>query len=395
MLGALLVATSLLAGCAGSEEPPATAPTKASSGTGAGASAGAGSPATVTPSPAPPRGTSERWHFHDYWQGSPTIVLYEGDITFNLTPTSGDGLPTMNAIVDLPHGTIVPPETGYLTMTVGWDAGTPGGLVNITYKPADSNDFHWAGDAASGLPIVLNTTESNCDVPHRQSSAWRFNLTAKPGGAEAPGLPPQTFRFNITATIGRPLFIDPPHLDWWRAGDTIPLVSAASGIVRSANTPAGNATVPDPGTVQPPAVGEPSVPPERPGLPVKPDDLSAAYRVPIDAGRIVPEGTKTVLAMLNWTTQTPDGKLSLRYRENNLPSEGAMELLSEAPGARIYVLKPAPAQTDTTYSNRTTWEFIVTPEGAPVAAFEGSFTLVAWASRLEPAAALAEVTASA
>ena len=382
---------SVLAGCT-QGDPPATAPTKASVPSPGPSS---GSPVTATPSPAAPRGTSERWHFHDYWQNDPTITLYEGDVTFNVTPMGADGLPTLNAIVDLPHGTIVPPETGFLTLTVDWEGETPasGGLVNITYKPADSNEFFWAGDAAAKVPVILNTTESNCDVPHRQASAWRFNLTAKPGGADAAGLPPKTFHFNITATIGRPLFIDPPHLNWWRNGDTIPLVEAASGKIHSVSTPAANATVPDPSTIEPPAPGVPGVPPERPALPVKAEDLSTTYRVPIDDARIVPEGTKTVLAMLNWTSQVPDAKLSLRYRENNLPSEGAMELLADGAGARVYVLKPAAASTDTTYSNRTTWEFTVVPEGAPLATFEGEFTLVAWASRLEPAAVLAEITA--
>lgn len=379
LLVGLLVLAPSLAGCA-NDEPVST-------GTSGGEPTGSGSPilSPTQPEEVRPRGTSERWHFHDYWKGNPTITLAELNLTLNATPQGGDGLPAVSAAFELPHGVIVPPETGFLTFNVSWDDPS-GGVVNLTYRPADSNDFFVAGDIMRGVALVLNTTESMCDVPHRQASAWKFNVTAKPS-ADAPGLPPRDIKLSITATIGRPLFIDPPHLNWWRDGETIPLVVGASGELRTAQTPAGNATLPAPTSLVPTA----GVPPE-PALPA-PDDFTQTYRVPVDGGRIVPEGTKTIVAMLNWTSTAPEGKLALRFVENNYPSEGALEIASDAAGSRIFVLKVAQAQTDTTYSNRTTWEFRVVPEGDTVAAFDGTFTLVAWASRLEPAAAVAQVTA--
>ena len=374
LLVGLLLLVPALAGCADEDPAPETVKPGSTTGTGA--------PVTSAPTPAEvkPRGTSDRWHFHDYWKGNPTITLFEGNLTFNATPLGGDGLPALSAVFELPHGTIVPPETGFMTFNVTWESEVEGGLVNITYKPADSNDFFPGGETGNGQPLVVNTTESNCDVPHRQASAWRFNVTAKPGGVP-PAMPAPTAKITINATIGRPLFIDPPHLNWWRDGDIIPIVSAGAGEIRTATTPAANLTVPgglpSPGTQAP-----------------NPTSFTASHRVPVDQGRIVPEGTKSIVVMLNWTTSVPDGKLTLRYMENNYPTEGPLELALDNGMSRIYTLKTMQAQTDTTYSNRTTWEFRVLPEGEPAAAFDGSFTLVAWASRLEPSATVAMLTAS-
>ena len=382
LLVGLLFVVPALAGCA--DGAPANEPVKPGSTT-----TGSGSPATAQPSPVSefrPKGTSERWHFHDYWKGNPVITLFEGNLTFNATPMGADGLPALSAIFELPHGVIVPPETGYLTFNVTWTSPDPavpptGGRVNITYKPADSNDFFPGGDTGNGVPLQVNTTESNCDVPHRQASAWKFNVTAIPDTSVPPGFPPPHARINITATIGRPLFIDPPHLNWWRDGDIIPIVEAGGGEIRTAVTPVANATFP----------GLPSASAEPPNLAT----YTTAYRVPVDQGRIVPEGTKSVVVMINWTSEIPDKKLVVRYMENNYPSEGALQLASETPTSRIYFLKTLQSQTDTTYSNRTTWEFRVLPEGEPASGFSGTFTLVAWASRLEPTATVAMVTAPA
>lgn len=385
LLVGLLVVLPAFAGCAGDDEPASDTPVRpgSTSGSPAGSSSSASAP---SPAAVPPRGTSERWHFHDYWKGNPTILLYEANLTFNATPVGAEGLPALSAIFELPHGVIVPPETGSLTFNVTWVSDLPvdTGLVNITYKPADSNDFMVGGEVGNGIPLVVNTTESNCDVPHRQASAWKFNATAKPGGTP-PVLPAKDFKLTISATIGRPLFIDPPHLNWWRDGEIIPLVAAGAGEIRSAITPAGNLTLPG-------GVPAPSTSPSAPNA----NALTQSYRVPVDQGRIVPEGTKSVVVMLNWTSEVPDAKLALRYMENNYPTEGPLELVKEAPGARLYSLKVAQAQTDTTYSNRTTWEFRVIPDAGsqPAGAFDGSFTLVAWAARLEPAASVAALTAS-
>ncbi|HET6404218.1 MAG TPA: hypothetical protein VFH78_06185 [Candidatus Thermoplasmatota archaeon] len=381
LLVGLLLVVPAIAGCT---DEPAEDTVRPGSTPGGG---GSGAPLTSSPPPPQefrPRGTSERWHFHDYWKGSPTITLFEGNITFNATPAGRDGLPSLSAVFTLPHGVIVPPETGYLTFNVTWESDptlpSVGGLVNITYKPADSNDFFPGGDTGNGVPLVVNTTESNCDVPHRQASAWLFNITAMPDANVPPGVPPPHAKVNITATIGRPLFIDPPHLNWWRDGDIIPLVEGASGEFRSALTPAANVTLPG---------GLPGAPAQPPN----PSAVTATHRVPVDEGRIVPEGTRSIVVMLNWTSSLPDAKLTLRYAENNYPTEGPLELAVDGDGARIFTLRTTQPQTDTTYSNRTTWEFHVVPEGEPVAAFDGSFTLVAWASRLEPQATLAMVTA--
>lgn len=361
-LVALLV-VSTLAGC-GSKDGASDEPMQQGGSTSA---------PSVAPTPAvvvKPKGTSERWHFHDYWKGSPTLTLFDGNVTLNASPSGPDGLPALSAIVELPNGVIVPAETGLLTVNATWTPETTG-LLNLSFRPADSNSYTPAGDLALGKPLDIPTTESMCDVPHRQQSFWRFNVTAKPSGTP-PQPPGREVHVTILATIGRPLFIDPPHLDWWMGGDVIPLVTNAKGEVATASTRAGNLTLP---------ASTGALPVQQPA------------RVGVDEGRIVPEGAKSIVALLNWTSDVPaDVKLALGYQEANLPSSGDLTLKVDGKGSRLFVLPIQQAQTDTTYSNRTTWEFIVKPEGTE-GAFRGTYTLVAWVTRLSPEAAAALVTA--
>ena len=338
-----------------------------STGTGSGSGS---APASPTPKI---KSSAERWHFHDYWKNTPTITLLDGN--FSLMPAvGGDGMPALSAIVELPQGTIVPPETGFLTFNVTWN-GTPSGLLNLTYRPADSNDFQPGADLAHGTPFELVTTESMCDVPHRQQSFWRFNLTAKPGGTP-PAMPPKDFRLVVTATIGRPLFIDPPHMDWWQGRDTIPIVEGAKGEFQGAATAVGNLTIPHPAAISPASA--------------RPSQFTEGQRVPVAPGRIVPEGSRSVVVSLAWSDAAPQGaKLKVAWKEGNSLTSGAMDVLVDGEGARVFAIPISPGQTDTTYSNRTTWEFQVLPDHEPPA-FKGSYVLSAWASRLAPADAVAE-----
>jgi hypothetical protein len=368
-LAALVVLLPAFAGCMG-DDPPAARNEPLQTGT---ASQGAGSSGSAADVPPPrPKSTSERWHFHDYWEMSPTITLV--DVNASLVPTTGgDGLPALSALVALPQGVIVPPETGFLTLNVTWNA-SPGGLVNLTFRPADSNDFHVAGDLAMGVPLRLNVTESMADVPHRQQSLWAFNLTAKPGGTP-PAVPTRDVRFTVTATIGRPLFIDPPHVNWWQDRDVVPLVEAASGAFQGATTNGRNLSIPDPATLNPTSP--------------KPAALTQGQRVPVDAGRIVPEGAKSVVVSLSWESDVPNGKLKVLWREANSLTEGSMDVLTDGASARVFAIPLTPGQTDTTYSNHTTWEFQVQPDSEP-AAFSGTYKLSAWATRLAPAEGVKE-----
>ena len=358
------------AGCAGEDTPAARdEPVKTGSTMGSGTSSGTDTGAAVPP--PKPKGTSDRWHFHDYWGMSPTITLVDLNVT--LAPGVGaDGLPVLSALVELPQGVIVPPETGTLTFNATWN-GTTGGLLNLTARPADSNGFLPVGDLALGAPLALEVTESMADVPHRQQSFWRFNLTAKPDEGTPPQVPTREVRFTVTATIGRPLFIDKPHVNWWQGGDVLALVEGAQGEFQGAATPAGNLSIPAPGSLTPAT---------------KPGALTQGQRVPVDEGAIVPEGAKSVVVSLAWEGKVPGTKLSVRWKEGNSLSEGAMDVVVDGEGARVFAIPLDPGQTDTTYSNRTTWEFQVIPDAQPPA-FSGTYTLRAWATRLAPADAVA------
>lgn len=375
-LAALLVAFPALAGCSDPEDELSAGTTTSGSST---ANPMPGSTGTGTTTSAPPpriKSPNERWHFHDYWGQSPTITLVEG--WYRLAPTTGaDGLPALSAIVELPQNVIVPPETGSLEFNVTWNE-TALTKLNLTFRPADSNDFHPAGDLARQVPLKVNTTESMCDVPHRQQSFWRLNFSAVRPSGVPPVASPVEFHLNLSATIGRPLFIDAPHINWWQDMEMIPLVTAASGTFQGAATPVANVSLPD--DLSPTST--------------TPATFTQRERVPVDAGRIVPEGAKSVVVMLNWTDASPPGaKLKVRWKEGNSLTEGVLDVAVDSEGGRVFSLPVTPGQTDTTYSNRTTWEFHVLPDSEP-AAFHGSYTLVAWASRLTPEATVAALTQS-
>lgn len=368
LLACALFVFPALAGCAdksGDVTPSSQPVTQNSAGRGV-----TSDPANTEFVPPPPKTTNQRWHFHDYWKGSPTIVLFDGGL--NLTPGTGaDGLPALSALLSLPNTVIVPAETGFLQVNVSWDKSF-GGAMNVTYKPADANSFFGAGNVGQGTPATILTTESMCDVPHRQESLWKFNFTAMADGTP-PSFPSTEIHVNITATIGRPLFIDPPHFDWWLGTDIIPLIEDGKGDIVTAITPAGNLSV----------LGASSAPSSSAG------PTNVVVRV--DETRIVPEGVLSIVAIVNWTSEVPGAKLALRYKEGNLPSEGALIITKDSATSRLYTLEVQPPQTDTTYSNRTTWEFHVLPDGAGPA-FQGKFTIVAWATRLSAAEAVKVLT---
>lgn len=359
---ALAVLAPAFAGCAEDAAPAARDERLRNGATDARDDGGTTTSITVMPKPP-----SQRWHFHDHWKGQPTLVLVNRTVTLNASQDA-HGLPALSALVTLEPGVIVPPETGTVGVTVTWDAAAQG-AINLTYRPADANGYAPAGDIENGERANITVTESMTDVPHRAHSLWAFNLTAIAGGTP-PTLPPRDVHVLVTATIGRPLFIDPPHLDWWQDQDAIPLVEGATGSFGAARTPAANLTLPDPDGGATPA------------------DMARPARVPADEGRIVPEGAKVVVVHLEWTSEVPDQKLAVRYREANLPSEGDMPLAKDGATSRVFVVPVDPDQTDTTYSNRTTWEFEVLPEG-DASAFRGTFTLHAWVARVEGDAALA------
>lgn len=369
-----------LAGCASKETPASTGSVDGGRIGGAKSTTTSSSSSSAEVPPPPPiTGTSARWHFHDYWKGHPTITLTDQNVT--LTPT----LQGLSAVVELPQGVIVPPETGLITINLSW-ASPSTGVINLTYRPSDSVDFLPYADAESGHAVRIFTTESNCDVPHRQKSLWAFNLTAKPSADPAtPGFPTTQLRLVVQATIGRPLFIDPPHFDWWRDSEVIDLVRTTSGELSTLASPAANATIPDPTSI-PGALG---VPPTQDNAAAFVQSVNRSARIPATPGRIVPEGATNVVVLLNWSAKAPQmPKLTVTYEEQNNPSSGELPVTVDGDQSRIFVLAVRPPQTDTTYSNRTTWQFHVIPEGDPAGAFEGSYQMTAWVTRLSGAEAV-------
>lgn len=374
---ALLLALGPLAGCLGAKDE---APTKK----------------TVKPRPASPVATTppakdpdevnttlgKRWHFHNYWGLSPNLTLFDGEVGLDPTKAPDIRLSPAPSVVlgrvtfGLPQGRIVPPETGTITAIVHYNAtpaaGAPetiGGL-NLSYKPANVAEFIPAGTLTPGGPLTFPVTADMTDVPHRGRSIWEFSLAAAPS-VQAVAVANMTVHVQLVATIGRPIFIDPPHLDHWKGAETLPLISSEKAL-HGARSPLTQAPyvrlVPDPTA---PAA--------------EPSERLAAF--PVVNGSVVPESSKTVLVRLTWAATAPvAGTPGIEYLEENAGTTSVVTPVSDKVGERLYKIDVIPRMTDSPYANQSTWRFNVLLEGE-AGAWSGTIKLEAWATKLSRDAA--------
>ncbi|HVL47867.1 MAG TPA: hypothetical protein VM889_04865 [Candidatus Thermoplasmatota archaeon] len=352
----LLAAAVASAGCLGAKSPAAGRPiedvkpqTTPSTPT-----------APVVPTRPPPE---ERWHFHNYWGSTPNITLLDGPVSIPLTPPKRDatGVRAGEVFVGLEHGKIVPPETGAILVTINWSAG--GSLparLNLSYRPANAENFTSVGPVKPGNTTSIFVWDAMTDIPHRGRSVWTFHLTGEPDRAGGLAIANGTVRMKVEAWIGRPIFIDPPHLDHWNGSKTLPVVDRSLEV--------SGAKVGDRGYA---VAGESGL-----------QKHLAEFRV-VD-GDVVPAGTKYVYARLSWSGASPASAkpLALSYAEDNANTSGAPKPFASGDDWRAYRIEVIPRMTDSPYTNQSTWAFRVAID-LPAGAFEGVVKLQAWATRVE------------
>lgn len=216
---ALVLACSLLSGCASSP--------------GASADAPAG-PAVVTD----PRDLSYLQngtpgsHVHDYWDGRTQVTLVDETADIALTSYGGDHGPI--GWFTPPDGTVVLQGTGRIEVTVSWEdaeqdavgqtvgQGNAYTRLELWVKRANEEEAFPVGPLEKGVPLAFNSTNEQADPPHYTLSLWEFRVVFWNDGADE-------VRFSGSITMKAegfrtlPLVLFPPHLDRWNGTTQIVL----------------------------------------------------------------------------------------------------------------------------------------------------------------------------
>ncbi len=228
MFAVLLVLLAVSAGCLGKSSPTETAASTdgpASSGVvqdnQTAAPDGRGDLAafketnrTVT------NGTDSMDHKHDYWGGEDRKMLLQDDYGLIPIPLIPENKAPGTAIADfdLPEPFLVYEGTSHLEVLFEkvcvWVDITcttnshPAISIYVDYLTAidDPGEFHEAGKATPGTPLIIPVAPTQADMPHQTKSLWLFRIYT--GEVNA-------FSFNVTITAvkGGQVVNWPPHPD--------------------------------------------------------------------------------------------------------------------------------------------------------------------------------------
>ncbi|MHB8584440.1 MAG: hypothetical protein ACYDDF_01185 [Thermoplasmatota archaeon] len=345
---------------------------------------------TSTPPPSfPPLTENQRWHYHNYWGNSPSLVLLNANLTLPVVQPSAVSAQPRTATIEfsLPHGHIVPPETGEINVTIFFNSTVPDTStgLNFSYRPGGAVNFT-GRHVVPGKAFSLWVDYDQTDVPHQGSTMWRFRLGPEsvaapvtPGPTPTPpvnppnGTPPipaappapdpafanGTAHVIIVAWMGRPLLIDPPHFDHWLGRTTVPLVEATINASDAMGPSGKDVHMTSAGATIQPYVAE----------------------IPLPNGSLVPEGSGDVTIMLFWNATGGMAKPGLAYAEDNSPSNGTLTPVEEKAGYRLYKVPIKTGMTDSPYVNKSTWRFDILVDGQPGTVLDGVVSLHAFANR--------------
>lgn len=334
------------------------------------------------------RALEERFHTHNYWGGQLEKILMDADVSSGpLVPFDGNN-PLFSAFFaafrlgfggagftpfEMPEGSIIPPETERVEVTVTWaDSPTITGL-QLLYMSAMSKDLEAAEPfAANGGTAIIPTNLTMNDMPHTTVSKWRWFLAAdNPNGG--PGVFNGTAHVTIKAFRNNTLFLAPPHPDWWGDDTTLTLMEA-------------NGTLSCTRAVVPVFLGVDA-------LPVNCDEGFAFLELP--NGTIVPPHTGLLHLELTWANgaATPDPfatRPDLAYVPANTRRAFPPENQQVESGRAVYQVPVDPRMVDSPYANASEWAFVLFLRSAAptdngffggVGAFDGEYTLRVTAER--------------
>jgi hypothetical protein len=369
-LAALAVLATALAGCTGSPgEEIANASREEQAQAGQGEFA---------------RALEDRFHTHNYWGGPDSLekVLMDADVASSpLLPFdaanplrlfgsfgffNGPGA----AFFELPEGSIVPPESERVEITVTWaESPTITGL-GLYYRTAASKDWEGLGTLASGAAVVVPTNLTTSDMPHAAVSKWRFLLYPESDQGFG-GVFNGTAHVTIKAFRNNTLYLAPPHPDWW-GSDTTKVLLEANGTLSCTRAvfPLFLDWLPA-------------------DTPVGCEEGFVWHELP--NGTIVPPHTGLLTVELTWTNSptTPDpftSRPELLYTPASTWRMFAPEGQQAESGRAVYTIPVDPKMVDSPYANVSEWAFaLLVDDAAPtgqggfflggIGAFEGTYAL--------------------
>lgn len=349
-----------LGGCVGGGAGPAgdgaggAGTGTAGDGTGGAADAGEG-PATGSGAAAGEAGSTDRPHVHDRWDDATEKVLLDEDIPLEpITEVDPeDPFEVFNKAFctlrefGLPEGTIVPPGTETLDVTLGWSSTDPMAWdsLSLLYMPANANEWDGEDGIAPGETRSIEVTVKMADGGHAPATLWRFQLV------HCPLVPEHYTGLTVHAEmvahrVDGPLPLEPPHPDFWGNGTSLLLYEGAGS-----GEEAGAAY-----------------------MHVSTDGGSGAYLAGDDHG-VVPPGTRWLVLTLNWTNGSP---LAGTGVADAVPyvywikgwwfdDWHRWEPTVAEEGHHVYVLPVTPSMTDGLYADESRWRFSVELEGEETA----------------------------
>lgn len=232
------------------------------------------------------RTLEEKFHTHNYWGGSLERLLLDADVQsapavvqgpfglfatlFRVGFSRGLGLTP----VELPEGSIVPPETSRVEVAITWAQSPTITGIRLAYQTAQGKDIEVLDPVpeGGGTYTIPTTLEQN-DMPHTSVSKWRLFLL--PHAEQGPGVFNGTVHMTVKVFREDTLFLAPPHPDHW--GDR-----ATQALFQH------NATLKGTRVVFPVGTGE--------------DDTGFVVVAPPN-GTIIPPHTGLLLVTLEWTNK--------------------------------------------------------------------------------------------
>jgi hypothetical protein len=353
----LLLASLLLAGCAGKESPTEVLPEPTLTSE------------TTTAPPTPTEDPNQfvpKFHTHDYWAGRPSMYLFDGTVAIG-EDALGETAVTNNAIIigattfdTLDDGEdrdssdktdVVYQGTERIEVKVSWaDANAIPG-INFFYKPANSPQFTLLGPMESGKTASIFLREHQADMPHQVSlSRWKFKIEAFDPQTQA--FPMRAYRAIGDVAVemqifnGGDQFIDPPHPYFFQAGPT-----RYAGEV--------NKTFANCAFVNNTRLHE-----------SQPTTSPVAYGCSLEeyqpeAGHIVPwETTKVIVELFyNFTAPTGAGPrtVGLKFHGSDTSFYSYPKAAETKDGYARYEITVTESMTDSPYATQTDWRYGVYP----------------------------------
>lgn len=341
------------------------------------------------------RALEERFHTHNYWNGLMEKTLMDADVQstpmtpfdandplgsaqrFALRqPFQGNGRSFGNGFTpfEMPEGSIVPPETERLEVSVSWiPTNTITGL-GLAYQHALSKDLEFLDPFPQGggtVTIPVNVTIA--DQPHSAISKWRFYLYADDGENPFFGIFNGTAHVIIKAFRNDTLFLAPPHPDYWGANTTLPLLQT-------------NGTMSCARVVFPIFIGV--------GDGAAGCDSGFAF-LELPNGTIVPPHTALLTLELTWANDAavPDPfttRPELVFTPANTRGFRAPDTQAAEAGRAVYTIAVDPKMVDSPYAEVSEWAFLLylrseapTDSGffGGIGEFDGAYTLSIVAER--------------